>query len=312
MQISRFFILTVLAIACSACGTGSQPETKRMPRDQRLSIRNIDRGTMYYHKGCYRQSIQHFQSAHERYTAADNLKGAAESLNSLANAYYRINDPQSAVLIYDEAVELYRLLEDKNGWIRALTNKSAALAASGNIENAEISLNQADALAAPDNILAGLRYRARAILHIKKKDYEEARKLLSKALRTFPKKDTGQYTATQYAMGRLLLSAQKPQAAISYLNRALEADQRAKAYFDIGQDLETLGDCHVQLKKDAQAVNYYRRSIKIFALLKNDLKVKQITPKFKDSALRAGTDIKATLKWVELWLTGQYEANICR
>lgn len=312
MRPLRYIVPAVLSIVLTACAGGPGPDLERLPKEQRLSIRHLNKGTEFYHKGCYPQAVQSFQQAHERFSAADNLEGTADSLNSLANAYYRLNDYKSAVLVYDEAIELFGIVGDRAGQIRALTGKSAALAFSGDLKAAGSSLDRADALAADDDTLAGLRLKTRAILEFKSGDADGAKDQLSKAMSAIPKGETGLYAGAQYTMGRIMLSTGETAEALTYLDRALEADRQAAAYDNIGLDLEALGDAHMQLEQYEPAVSHYKRSLKIFALLGSTEKVKQILPKLEQSASKAQTDIEAALNWTSQWMAGRKESNICR
>ena len=143
----RNTLLFAAAALFTACAGGPAPSPEKQPRDLHRSIRYLNSGTMFYGKGCFTKAAYQFQKAHEMFAAADNLQGAADSLNSLANAYYRLNEMPSAVLVYDEAAHYYRLVEDREGEVRALADKSAALSASGKFEAAEAALSQADAAA---------------------------------------------------------------------------------------------------------------------------------------------------------------------
>lgn len=306
----RLSIFVILMAACTACASGPVPE--RAPQDLRLSIRHLNTGTQFYNKGCFSKAAQHFRNAHERFSASDNLQGTADSLNSLANAYYRLNDMERAIPVYDEAIALYDLLNDKWGRVRALTNKSVTLASSDKLQDAEATLTLADTFAGTSDMLKGLRLKAQAILRLKSNAPDEARQLLEKAIETIPQTDINQYASAQYTMGSLLISIRQPQKAIKYLKRALEADRSAGDHFGIGQDLEALGDCHVQLKQHTLATTEFKRSIKIYALLNDTKKAQALSSKLVQSASEAGTDIQITLHWVAQWLAGLHEANICR
>jgi tetratricopeptide (TPR) repeat protein len=306
----RLLISATLMAAYTACTSGPVPE--RAPQDLRLSIRQLNRGTHYYKKGCFSKAAQHFRNAHERFAASDNLRGTADSLNSLANAYYRLNDMDRAVLVYDEAEALYDLLSDKMGRVRALTNKSVALASWDKLQDAQEALNLADTLARPDDMLRGLRLKARAILKLKTNEPEESKQLLEEAIKVIPQSDINQYASAQYAMGYVLLSTRQPRKAIKYIKRALAADRTAGDHFGIGQDLEALGDCRVQLNQHAQATTEFKRSIKIYALLNDTQKVQTLSSKLLKSASESGTDIQITLDWAAQWLAGLHEADICR
>lgn len=312
MILLRNMTLLIAAAFLAACAGGSAPPLERQPEDLHRSIRYLNRGTSFYNKGCYTHAAYHFQKAHEMFSAADNLQGAADSLNSLANAYYRLNEMTSAVLVYDEAADYYQQLENRSGRIRALSNKSVALASAGKNEAAASALDQADAIAGDDDILVGQRLKARAILKLKTDEIDQAKKLMKKAVRSISRGEAGQYASAQYTMGYLLLHGQEPGAAIDYLERALKADQESGAYYSIAQDLETLGDCHAAMSKPAEAVHYYKRSIKIFALLERSEQVAQITHRLQKSATMAGLDISATLHWVKQWSDARWELSLCR
>jgi tetratricopeptide (TPR) repeat protein len=310
MTVRRPVFIAVIVLICAACA--SRPAEERPPRDLRLSIRHLNKGARFYNKGCFPKAARHFQEAYERFAAADNIAGSADSLNSLANTYYRLNDMQSAAIVYDEAVELYALLDKTKGQVRALTNKSVALASVGKLMEARKALDAADALAGPKEMLVNLRLKARGILRFENNDLDGSKQLLSKAIRSIAHSKDPQYASTQYTMGHVLLSDQQPEKAMAYLNRALASDRDTGDYFGIGQDLEALGDCHALLGQHAHATTRFKRSIKIFALLNNIEKVQQVSSKLVESASQADTDAQTTLNWVAKWLAGQWEANICR
>jgi tetratricopeptide (TPR) repeat protein len=306
-------IISLMTVAVfTACAMGSGPPPERQPQDLHQSIRYLNKGSRYYNKGCYAKAVYHFQKAHEMFAVADNLQGAADSLNSMANAYYRLDEMSSAVLVYDEALGYYQLLDDKEGQVRVLTNKSAALAGSGMFEQAASALSQADALTGGKEILSGLRKKAWAILKLKTGHTEEAKRLIQSAMHAIPKSEAAQYASAQYTMGCILLRSHHPKEAIAYIEKALAFDRQLSSYFGIAQDLETLGDCHVEMGQHDKAVNFYKRSIKIFALLDRPAKVAQILPHLQKSASIAAVGVDATLHWVKQWLEGQLEIGICR
>lgn len=312
MYLLRTILLLMIVALLTACAAGSGPPPERQSRDLHRSIRYLNKGTRFYNKGCYAKAVYHFQMAHEMFAGADNLRGAADSLNSMANAYYRLNELPSAVLVYDEAVGYYQLLGDREGQVRALSNKSAALTASDMFEEAESALNRADAIAGGKKLLSGQRLKARAILKIKTGHFEEAKQLMQRAMRSIPKSDAAQYASARYTMGYMLLQSNHPEDAIAYIEKALETDRQLASYFGIAQDLEALGDCHAAMGRHDQAVNFYKRSIKIFALLDRAERVARILPRLRKSASTAVVDVEATLHWVKQWLEGQLEIGICR
>lgn len=310
MHTLRIVTLVVTVTICLACSSGPLPE--RSPLHLRQSIRHLNKGTQLYTRGCYPHALRQFRQAHERYMAADHLPGTAASLNSLANTYFRLNDIPGALVIYDEAIEIYGLLNDRAGQVRAMTNKSAALIAGGQFEIAVTVLDQADKLAANKELLAGLRLKTRAILLMHRGEHPAAQGLLAQALAATPPNAHAQLAGVEYSLGHSLLNSRRPAQAIVHFNAALEADREIGAYNGIAQDLAALGDCRARMGQHGQAVSYYKRSMQQFALLQEVSRMEQVRAKLEESARYAGADIQAALQWVARWRAEEREANLCR
>ena len=310
MRLFRPLILVLTASICLACASGPAPE--KLPKDAHQSIRHLNKGTAYYIKGCYPQALRHIQAAHERFAAADDLQGVADSLNTMANIYFRMDDYQSALAVFDETIPIYEQLGDRVGQVRALVNKSAALIAARRLEDALQALDRADGLSQSANILGALRLKTRAMLLLAKDDAKEAENLLARALDTVPESDPALQADIQYTLAHLMLTTRRPQLAVTHVDHALKIDRAAGAYFSIGLDLAALGSCYQELAQYAEAVDFYKRSLKIFALLEAPKKVQWVLPRLASSAQKAGLNLQATLHWTEQWLDGQGEAGVCR
>lgn len=306
------WIIWVLFVAalCSACATGVVRQ--RAPEDIRLSIRSLNKGTAFYSKGCYTKALVHLQEAHERFVAADHLQGTAESLNSLANTYYRLGDYASALAVYDEAVALFRQLRQTSGQIRALTNKAAALLAGHNFDAASQVLDEADTIADGHPLLLALRLKNRALLYLSQNDAERAGPLLYQALDAVPPSDQALSADIHYTIGQMKLTFETPQSALPHLEAALKIDRTAGAYYAVALDLAAMGSLFDKLSRYEEAVSHYQRSLKIFALLDAPQKVQWIIPHLVHSASKTDMNVRAALKWAELWLSGQRESGICR
>jgi tetratricopeptide (TPR) repeat protein len=307
----RPFILILMACVLLACASGPAPE--RSASDTRLSIRHLNKAADFYIKGCFSKALEQAQEAHERFVAADDLKGAAESLNSMANIYYRMGDPKSAVPIYDETIDLFEQSGDKAGQVRAMASKSAALIAAQRLDEAAAVLDQADAQGV--DALAPLCWKTRALLRIEQNDPQAAEALLRDALGRVSAADRALGSDIHYTLGRLLLTTQRPQPAIGHVEAALNIDRSAGAYYSMGIDLAALGDCYDRTGQYAEAVRRYKRSVKILALLGAAQKVQWVLPRLKASAQKAGLvdqSLLATLQWAQQWLAGRQQADICR
>jgi tetratricopeptide (TPR) repeat protein len=309
----RPLILMITAAVCLACASTPAPESSTKDKEIHQSIRSLNKGTIDYIKGCYPKALQHIQEAHERFSAADELQGTADSLNSMANVYYRMDDFASALAAYDEAIAIFEQLGEATGQVRALANKSATLISAGRLEDAAGVLNQADKAAGDAHILTGLRLKTRAMLRMAQNDTRGAEDLLIQAMHAVGQSHREDLLADiHYTLARLMLTTHRAQEAVTHLDTALAIDHAAGAYFSIGQDLAALGSCHQQLAHYAEAANYYKRSLKIFALLQAHRKVQWVLPRLETCAAKAGLNLQATLHWADQWLAGRHEADLCR
>lgn len=304
-------MLTAMSISCLLfVSCTSSPAPKRQPREVRNQTRVMNKGVTQYTKGCYARALELFSEAHESYSVMDDLAGEASSLASIANAYFRLQDIESALLVYDDALELFRFLDHREGLTRTRVDKAAALIEAGRLDEASALLDQADAQASGGT--AALRFKTRALLAAARKDFPVARIFLEKAQASSQGAAPSVISGIHYARGYLALISDEPRKALKPLQTALDIDRRAEAYADIAKDLQALARCYGRLDQDRQALTCLKRSVKIHALLGNSPKVQAMVPELQRLAGQTGMDIKATLHWVSQWLAGQREFNVCR
>jgi tetratricopeptide (TPR) repeat protein len=301
----------IIATACIFLACATAPAPNKAPEDIRQGIRYLNQGAAEYQKGCYLKALQRVQESHERFAVVDDLPGSAASLNTLANIYYRLDDFQSALLIYDEAIALFERLDQKSGLARALTNKSAVLIAAGSLDEASRTLDHADEISKGTHILEGLRLKTRALLRMARGNPQGAETLLVAALETASRSEQEYLADIHYTLAQLKLTIQKPREAVSHLHAALKLDRAAGAYFSIGLDLAALGSCHENLADFSEAVNFYKRSLKIFALLEARSKVQWVRSRLEFSAGKAGLNIEHVLHWSEQWASGRNQSGLC-
>ena len=136
--------LTVFLV--SGCGGGHTLQ----PTSEALSdgMKELRKGTGWYQKGCYQKSLGNFLKACELFAASDELAGTAMCMNNLGNVYRFIGDPESALLFFDESYAIYTDLNQDQGAIQSLDNKSAVLIQENRLEDADAVIQKAEALAA--------------------------------------------------------------------------------------------------------------------------------------------------------------------
>ena len=307
MDVIRPAVIVVTLLSCLACATA--PAKPRLPEGTRKSIYYTNRGTALFNKGCHRRALDYFQSAHQRYTAADNLEKVAETLIGIGDIYYRLGDMPSALHAYDDATEIYQSLEDHPGMALALSDKAAALIALERLDEAAAVLDRADAL--PAEPPAAMRWKTRALLLIRQNRAAEARALLEKARAAVASGQEALQSGIYFALGHLDLTDNQPAAARQHFAEALKIDRLMGAYHDIARDLEALGTCDVRLDDHRAAVHHFKRSAKIFALLQEKQRAESVLAQLETNAAQAGVDIQATSHWVQQWLTAPGGADLC-
>jgi tetratricopeptide (TPR) repeat protein len=309
MHLIRPLFIVATAFVCLACASGPVPD--KVPEEIHQGVRHLSQGAVEYQKGCYLKALQHVQESHERFSLVDDLPGSAASLNTLANIYYRLGDYRSALLVYDEAVALFEQLDQRAGLVRALANKSAVLIAAGNLDAASRTLDHADEISKDAHVLESLRLKTRALLRIAQSDFQGADALLVEALKTASHSEQEFLADIHYTLAQLKLTVHRPQEAVAHLQSALKLDRAAGAYFSIGQDLAALGSSYENLNDHIQAVHYYERSLKIFALLEAHAKVQWVRSRLVSSAEKAGLNLEPILHWTEMWASGHRQATLC-
>lgn len=305
--IAAYFI-SVFCLACTATAPTAAPDPS-----VRESIRQLNKGVVQYTKGCYAAALQQFNESHEWFTAADHLPGMAQSLHSMGNTYLRLEDIDSALLAYDEAIDLYGFMQDDKGLVNVLTSKAAALMEAGKRQQAANLLDQADAIAGKnDFFLSALRLKTRGLLLFLGNQLHQSEALLHQALNQADPQDDSLKASIHYALGQVLLAQQQPSRARDHFESALSLDRIRGASFDIAKDLSALGMCADQLGENERAAILFKRSVKIYALLQNSSQVKKSMAYLQSSAAEAGIDTAATRYWVNQWLAGHMESNLCR
>lgn len=310
MYLHRTVLIITTAYVCLACA--STPAPKRVSEDIHQGIRYLNQGAAEYQKGCYLKALQHIQESHERFALVDDLPGSAASLNTLANIYYRLGDYRSALLVYDEAIALFEQLDQRSGLARAMANKSAVLIAAGSLDEASRTLDRADEISKGSHILESLRLKTRALLCISRGDPQGADALLAAALEAASQSEREFLADIHYTLAQHKLTIQRPQEALSHLRSALKLDRAASAHFSIGLDLAAIGSCHENLADYTEAVNYYKRSLKIFAMLEAHPKVQWVRARLESCAEKADLNLEAILHWTEQWASGRNAAGLCR
>lgn len=311
MKQIKIAILLLLSISLFACGWGRS--VTPVPEHLSAGGKQIQQGLKWYKKGCYDRALEHFLRAHELYSASDVTDGVAMSLNNLGSVYQGMGDSERAVACFDEAYQLQMYIGDKGEAARTLSNKGSALIAMGNLDEAEAVLDKsADmALNAKDRKVRIGILNNKGVLRTKNKEYKEAEKLLADCLKETQQYDSSQSASVNFALGNLMLETDRLEKAASFFAKALESDQRIGFYKGMADDLFYMGLAFSRAGKEKQAIESWKRSAKIYALIGCVNDVNKTMQYLQELSLKHGVDIGLTESFIERWLSGESYESPC-
>jgi len=276
-----------------------------------LGIKEIKKGTYLYKKGCYNRSLEHFLRAHELFVFSDDLSGVAMSMNNIGNVYRETGCISSATQFFDESYRMFLYINDIKGAVQALSNKTAALIECGGLEEASNVLSLAESLAKNNKKLSATLLKNRGILLIREKEFKSAEDILKKALDKVEPANFSEIAAINFALGNLMVETKRSKNAVEYFKKALSADQSSGFIKGIADDLAAIGTVYYNQDKYEPAVNFFNRSINIYALMGNEKKAHKIMEFLIKSSEKANINISITKNFVKRWLEGKSLENLC-
>jgi len=297
-------------LLCACAGGGAAPNP--LPPDGIAGMNELIKGNERYQRGCYPRALEHFFKAHERFTASDHMAGIAMSMNNIGNAYRAVGDLESALLFYEEACLSYSALQNPDGALQSLSNKAAALIDAERFDAAEHELARAEKISGGSPRPFGPLLRNQGVLLFKKGDFPRARSFLDAALKNTEPHDSPEFAAVNFALGNLMLKTGSPVEAIRYFETALSADRSSSYYRGTADDLAAIGSIHYG-KGDAHlAVGFFKRAVKIYALIQDRPKVDAMRDLLLEASQKAGLSSELTEFFVERWSRGDILENPCR
>ncbi len=299
-------VCSVFFMACGSVETVSSVFDGFPP-----GTREINKGTVMYKKGCYRQALRHFYRAHEIFSASDDLEGVALSLNNIGNIYMAAGNAAKVEMHYEEALQIYTRINNRNGIMRALSNLSAAMIDAGRFASAGKTLGRLEDMMKQKGDLFVPYLRNKGIYFSRQKAYIKAEKALGLALDGLSNNDLTETASVNFAMGNLMMKTERIEEAIDFFMTALSADKKTGFNTGIACDLEALGRAYLHIEKNDESVDFFKRSIKIYALTGNKEKVEIIAKQLAIASKRSGIDTGVTIQFVKKWTEGDVLTSFC-
>jgi len=307
MRTVKIAIVLIFALFSASCG-GS----KEVIVPQHISAGSVQtsKGMPFYERGCYARALEYFYKANELFTAIGDSRGMAMSMNNIGVVYRGMGEAAAAIPFFEDALQMYGRLGDREDARQTLSNLAAAQVDTGNYASAAKNIDEALKMQIGRKPFAPAM-TVKGILLEKQGDAKGAEEMLREALRSLDKKDPAQAAAANYAMGDLLRGSTRYKEAVPYLETALANDRIAGFYKGIADDLTALGRCNAGLRDDASAVNYWEQSVRIYALLGMEEKLKVTMVMLEEAAKSSNRDISLTRALVDRWLKGDMAESLC-
>lgn len=196
-------------------------------------------------------------------------------LNKLAYSYTNI-DSDSGLYFANRAYEISLKIDDNNGLIQSLINKSYILQNQNHLKEAlDILFNAIDLLDKNDNVkLRAKAYNRLAIIHKKKGEYKEAIKYNIKSLDII--EDEKEMTPVLNSIAIIYSTLENYEKALPYFERALEIEKKQNNYRKTSRIYQNIALVNQYMGKLDQAKEYLGKSLEIEEKTNNPMGLAEI------------------------------------
>lgn len=307
MRTVNIGIALIFVLFLASCGG-----TKEVIVPDHISAGSVqtDKGMPFYERGCYARALDHFYRANELYTAIGDSRGMAMSANNIGVVYRAMGEAAAAIPFFEDALRMYRSSGNQEDVRQTLSNLTAAQVDTGDYGSAGKNIDEALKIRIGRKPFVPAM-TVKGILLAKQGDVKGAEAMFKEALDNIDRRNPAGAAAANYAMGELLLGTARYKEAVPYFEKALESDRKAGFYKGIADDLTALGRCSAGISDDAAAVNYWQQSVRIYALLGMEEKVRATMALLEEAANRSNINIDLTRTLADRWLKGDMTDNIC-
>lgn len=232
-------------------------------------------GVIYQYTGAFEKALNYHLKAQKIRIANDDKKGIAGSHDNLGLAYFDLGEIEKALEHYNAALEIYKEQKDSLEVLQRTYSIGGALYSKGEYDKAMIYLNEALALSEKTNRLSiSINcYQVIGLIHIKKKEYKEAEKLMSLAQARFPAKGPKRmliYVKSNLAVLYLNWGTDVKQNRVEHLKKAIELSKETQklsvetAFLVMSKkSVEVLYKAYQELGQYEQSIQYARNYIEL-------------------------------------------------
>ena len=307
MKTIGYALLPLMLALVMSCG-GTKEVV--VPEPVSAATAQTVKGMPLYERGCYARALDHFYRANELFTAAGDSRGTAMSMNNIGVVYRAMGEAGAAIPFFSDALRIYRTLGDREQVRQTLSNLAAAEIDTGDYASAAKHVDEAMAIGIPGKPFPPAM-TVKGILLARQGDARGAEAMLREALEDIGRRYPEGEAPANYAMGEPLPGQARYGEAAAFFEKALASDRKAGFYRGIADDLTALGRCRAGLKDDSSAVDAWEQSVRIYALLGMEEKVRSTMTLLEEAAKRSNRDIALTRALVDRWVRGATTDTIC-
>ena len=307
MRTVKIAVTWIFVLFLASCGGAKEVI---VPEHISAGAAQTAKGMPFYERGCYARALDYFYRANELYTAIGDSRGMAMSVNNIGVVYRAMGEAAAAIPFFEDALRMYRSLGDQEEVRQTLSNLAAAQVDTGDYASAGKNIDEALKIHIRRKPFAPAM-TVKGILLAKQGDVKGAEAMLKAAIDDIDRRHPAGEAAANYAMGELLLGTARYKEAVPYFNKALESDRKAGFYKGIADDFNALGRCSAGLRDDAAAVNDWQQSVRIYALLGMEEKVRATMALLEEAAKRSNINIDLTRTLADRWLRGEMTDSLC-
>ncbi|WP_319522982.1 tetratricopeptide repeat protein [uncultured Desulfosarcina sp.] len=308
----KILAVIMLLAASGICACAATPKATSTVDRSEQGDQELKRGMYWYHRGCSRKALDHFQVAYEYFSLHDQPQGVARSLIGLAHLHRLADNRENAILFYDAALTAARRCGDQTVTARALSGKAALLIDADDLSGAEALLDEAQLISTKNGSVSATLLNHRAVLEMKEGHYDEALALLDQADSNAVEADSPAAATIRFTRARVLMRTGHDQQAMALFQQALELDRGAGFSQGVAADLLAIADIYERSGQNENALDCLERSLKIYALMGNRKIVLDHLERLESLAEQVGSDTRVTVHYINQWLAGEAVDVVCR
>ena len=276
--------IIILVMIISGCSSGVR---EIIPQQIQDGDERASRGNTYLGNGYFDDAGISFMQAYKDYSLADDTGGCAASLTGLGISLFKQGREDEALLFLEKAEQYYLSLNRKKDIDEFYTTMTFLFIEKGDINKAEKYIARVGDLSAKRTLFA------KALILVKQNKAYDALELIRQ-------KGGDSSSLNNYVVGLAYFQMNKLDQAENYLFKALKQDQKDGASLKIAGDLESLYRVSLEKKDIQKAKDYLLRAVKIYSLIKNRKKLKELVLQLKN--LNGGKNTAVDRYFMKLWL----------